>query len=111
MVNAASSTPAIVNAAAEIVPPSAAETVTPPVADLVPAGSNTTVPAVVFTATFPKSKSSVFEMVIGVTIVPEAVAVVFTPVCPKEVVLNPKSAIVITSNVFKVFICFFVLYN
>lgn len=56
--------------------------VTPPVAERVPAGVNTTVPAVDdCTATFPKFMSTSLVMLIGVTIVAVAVAVAVSCAC------------------------------
>ena len=75
--------------------------VTPPVFVRTPAGVNTTVPATLLTATFPKFISMVFEMAIGVMIVAEAVAVAET--CPKVVERNPKIEFWVSYFVFSEF--------
>ena len=62
--------------AAVTVPTAVEGRVTPPVGVRTPAGERTTVPAVpAETATLPKFMSTVFEMLIGVTMVAVAVAV------------------------------------
>ena len=75
--------------AAEDTVPAVAGKVTPPVIVLVPAGAKTTVPAVPATAKLPKFISTVFEMLIGVTIVADAVAVAVA--CAKEEEVAPDN--------------------
>lgn len=61
---------------AAVTVPAVVGSVTPPVAERTAPGVMTTVPPVaVWTATLPKFMSSVFEMLMGVTMVAEALAV------------------------------------
>jgi hypothetical protein len=61
---------------AAVTVPAVVGSVTPPVAERTPPGVMTTVPPLaVWTATLPKFMSNVFEMLMGVTIVAEALAV------------------------------------
>jgi hypothetical protein len=94
--------PVIVNEAAATVPVVAGR-VTPPVNVRVPAGARMTVPAVAFTATLPKFISTVFEIVIGVTMVADVVAVAET--CAKDFPAYPNiRRIKIVAIFFMVFI-------
>jgi hypothetical protein len=79
--------------------------VTPPAPPVVrvPAGANTTVPAVAAeTATLPKFKSAVLVIVIGVMMVAEAAAVAVA--CAKETLVPAMMMAAVANNLVKFFI-------
>jgi len=98
--------PVTLNDAAVTVPATAGS-VTPPVEVRDPAVVNTTVPAIVLIATFPKLMSAVLAIVIGVTIVAEELLVAET--WAKRLVESPIRITVRAKNLICVFILFLVL--
>jgi len=99
--------PVTLNDAAVTVPATAGN-VTPPVFERVPAGTSTTVPAMVgLTAILPKFISTVFEIAIGVITVADVVAVADT--CAKELIVKANIAMVRVKILVVFFIVSFVL--
>jgi hypothetical protein len=93
---------------AAVTVPAAAGSVTPPVTVRVPAGASITVPPVaVCTATLPKFMSTVFVMLIGVTIV--AVDVADAVACAKELDADAISTTAVAINLVLFFIFLYLI--
>jgi len=99
-----------VNEAAATVPVTAGN-VMPPVNVLVPAGANTTVPAVPATATLPKFMSTVLVILIGVTMVADAVAVAVACANDDDAAKKTIAIVAAAVNIFFTIFYFLMLFN